>query len=557
MGIREKFVLAVMIGVAAFIALFTLSLLEQRKVVLAAYEARNASVVDLTVSMLQQIDARRLEGQMDLKAAQDQAKATLRALRYDNGDYIFVLGLDGGFIVNPGFPHLEGTVPRDLVDVEGRPLLSRLADVAAQGVGTVRYRYPRVHGGESVEKTSAVRLFAPWGWVVGSGAYVDDVQTMFAKRARQFAVVVVPLGLVLIAGVFWLARSVAVPLRDLVAGVHAIRRGDFGRDVSHTDRADELGQLAEAVESLRQVAVMEDEVQRSRELMAKVFDTSREAVLITDSGGRIVLASAALCAISGYAAADLVGQKASILKSGHHDDEFFADMWTRLINGGAWEGEVWNRRANGEVLVVYERISAIRDDSGRILNFVAIMHDVVEHSRNQRGARFLPMHDPLTNLADHDLLAEQASRMLAKASRTGRPVALLVVDVDDFAQVNAAHGMVAGDEILRFIALRLMKVVRGADMVARLGGDDYAVLMEDYSGVAEIRAVATRIIEAMHAALSIGDSKIGISVSVGIAQAPQDGRGFSQLLKAARAAQGLVKAGGGNGFHLTGQDAAA
>lgn len=152
MGIREKFVLAVMIGVAAFIALFTLSLLEQRKVVLAAYEARNASVVDLTVSMLQQIDARRLEGQMDLKAAQDQAKATLRALRYDNGDYIFVLGLDGGFIVNPGFPHLEGTVPRDLVDVEGRPLLSRLADVAAQGVGTVRYRYPRVHGGESVEK---------------------------------------------------------------------------------------------------------------------------------------------------------------------------------------------------------------------------------------------------------------------------------------------------------------------------------------------------------------------------------------------------------------------
>lgn len=557
MGIRQKFVLAAMIGVAAFIALFTLSLLEQRKAILAAYEARNASVVDLTVSMLQQIDNRRLEGLMDLKTAQDQAKASLRTLRYDDGDYIFVLGLDGSFIVNPGFPHLEGTVPRDLVDVEGRPLLARLADVAAQGVGAVRYRYPRLHGGESVEKTSSVRLFAPWGWVVGSGAYVDDVQAMFAKRARQFAVVVVPLGLVLIAGVFWLARSVSVPLRDLAAGVHAIRRGDLDRDVPHTDRVDELGQLAEAVESLRQVAVMEDEVRRSRELMAKVFDTSREAVLITDSGGRIVLASAALCAISGYTAADLVGQKASILKSGHHDDEFFADMWTRLINCGAWEGEVWNRRANGEVLVVYERISAIRDDSGRILNFVAIMHDVVEHSRNQRGARFLPMHDPLTNLADHDLLAEQASRVLAKASRSGRPVALLVMDVDEFARVNAAHGMVAGDEILRFIALRLMKVVRGADVVARLGGDDYAVLMEDYSGPDEIAAVATRIVDAMRAALSVGDSKIEISVSVGIAQVPQDGRGFSQLLKAARAAQGQVKAQGGNGFLLVRRGVAA
>lgn len=550
MGIREKFVLAVMIGVAAFIALFTLSLLEQRKVVLAAYEARNASVVELSVSMLQQIDSRRLDGQMDLKTAQDQAKATLRTLRYDNGDYVFVLGLDGSFVVNPGFPHLEGTMPGALVDVEGRPLLSRLADVAAQGVGVVRYRYPRIHGGEPMEKSSSVRLFAPWGWVVGSGVYVDDVQTEFAKHARQFAVVVVPLGLVLIAGVFWLARSVAVPLRDLAAGVHAIRRGDCDRDIPYTDRADELGQLAQAVESLRQVAVMEDEVRRSRELVASVFDTSREAVLITDHSGKIVLASAALCAISGYSAAELVGQTASILKSGHHDDEFFADMWTRLINGGQWEGEVWNRRANGEVLVVYERISAIRDESGRILNFVAVMHDVVEHSRHQRGARFLPMHDPLTNLADHDLLAEQAAKVLAKASRTGRPVALLVVDVDDFARVNAVHGMVAGDEILRFIALRLMKVVRGADMVARLGGDDYAVLMEDYAGPDEIAVVATRIVEAMRAALSIGDCKIEISVSVGIAQVPQDGRGFSQLLKAARAAQAQVKAEGGNGFHL-------
>lgn len=557
MGIRRKFVLAAMIGVAAFIVLFTLSLLEQRKAILAAYEARNASVVDLTVSMLQQIDSRRLDGLMDLKTAQDQAKASLRTLRYDDGDYIFALGLDGSFIVNPGFPHLEGTVLRELVDVEGRPLLARLADVAAQGGGAVRYRYPRLGGGESVEKTSSVRLFAPWGWVVGSGAYVDDVQAMFAKRARQFAAVVVPLGLVLIAGVFWLARSVSVPLRDLVAGVHAIRRGDLDRAVPHTDRADELGQLAEAVESLRQVAVMEDEVRRSRELMAKVFDTSREAVLITDHSGRIVLASAAFCAISGYAAADLVGQKASILKSGHHDDEFFADMWTRLINGGAWEGEVWNRRANGEVLVVYERISAIRDESGRILNFVALMHDVVEHSRNQRGARFLPMHDPLTNLADHDLLAEQASRMLAKALRSGRPVALLVVDVDDFTRVNATHGMVAGDEILRFIALRLMKVVRGVDMVARLGSDDYAVLMEDYAGPDEIAVVADRIVEVMRAPLSIGDCKIEISVSVGIAQVPQDGRGFSQLLKAARAAQGQAKARGGNGFLLVGQGVTA
>lgn len=556
MGIREKFVLVVMIGIAAFIALFTLALLEQRKAVLGAYEARSGSVVELAVSMLRQIDSQRLDGHMDLETAQKRAKDSLRGLRYDGGDYVFVLGLDGTFIVNPGHPELEDKVTDHPVDAQGRPLLPSIIDAAIHGPGTIRYRYPRIHGGEPLEKMSSVRLFAPWGWVVGSGTYVADAQAVFVESARQFAMMAVPLGLVLVTGIFWLARSVSVPIGDLAAGVHAIRRGDFDRDIPHTERTDELGQLAQAVESLRQVAAMEDEVRRARELMAQVFDTSREAVLITDSDGIIVLASAALCRITGYDSGVLVGQKASILKSGHHDDEFFSDMWTRLTHGGDWEGEVWNRRANGEVLVVYERISAIRDDSGRILNFVAVLHDVVEHSR-QRGTRFLPMHDPLTNLADHDLLNEQAGRALAKAARSGHPVALLVVDVDGFARVNATHGMVVGDEMLRYIALRLMKVVRAADMVARLGSDDYAVLMEDYAGSDELGAIAARIVEAMRPPLTIGDSKIELSVSVGIAQAPQDGRGLSQVLKAARAAQGRVKARGGNGFHLVRHDVAA
>jgi len=556
MGLRQKFVLIVAIGICAFGTLFSLALLEQRQAVLDAYVARNRSVVTMAISLLQQIEQRHQAGEFSLAQAQDLAKETIAHLRYDGGEYLFVTNQAGEFLLNPQRPELAGRDVASLAETTGADLGPLLAMAVKNGEGVARYRFTRIPGGKPLDKISYVRRYAPWGWMLGTGVYVEDAEAAYGKSAWRLAVVATPVGVLLIAAIFWLARSVAGPLRDLSLVVQDIESHHFNGTVPHTERGDELGQLARAVYSLHHVSEMEDEVRRTRELIATVFDASHEAVLISDRHGIIVQVSAALCRISGYSADALIGQKASILCSGHHDEAFFTDLWHALLHGEGWEGDVWNRRANGEVFVVHQRISIIRDNDGNIINFVAVMHDVVEKSRRQKGPRYLPLHDPLTNLADRTLLSEHLARALSQAIRNGRPLALLVIDLDGFAKLNAAIGMVAGDEVLRFVALRLMKVVRSADIVARLGGDDYAVVMEEFCGFDEIHAVAARLVEAMRAPVVIGGRQVDITISVGIALAPQDGRGESQLLKSARAALAQVKAEGGDGFAMaSGADA--
>lgn len=548
MGLRQKFVLIVALGIGAFGGLFSLALWEQHQAVLDAYVARNRSVVSMAISLVQQIEQRRQAGEFDLEHAQTVAKEAIRHLRYDGGEYLFVSNIDGTVLVHPLRPEIEGSGVANLTDMTGPNLAPLLATVLKSGEGVARYNFTRIQGGKPLDKISYVRLYAPWGWMLGSGIYVEDAEVAYAESAWRFAVAATPVGVLLIGAIFWLARSVTGPLEDLSQVVHAIEDRHFASDIPHTGRGDELGQLARAVRSLHHVAEMEDEVRRTRELIATVFDASQEAVLISDPDGVIVQVSAALCRISGYAAEALIGQKAAILRSGHHDENFFADLWHALLHGDGWEGEVWNRRANGEIFVVHQRISVIRDAEDRILNFVAVMQDVVERGRRHKGPHYLPLHDPLTNLADRTLLSEHLKRGVSTALRNGRPLALLVIDLDRFVTLNAAIGMVAGDEVLRFVALRLMKVVRTIDTVARLGGDDYAVLMEEFSSPEEVQAVATRIVDAMRAPVVVDGRQVTISVSVGIALAPQDGRGESSLLKAARSAMAQVKANGGDGF---------
>ena len=546
MGIRQKFVLSVLLGVAAFVFVFVLSLREQHQAVLDAYTARNRSVVSLAMSLLQGLESRRQAGEFDLATAQAKGRELIDHLRYDGGEYLFVLGNDGRMVVNPARPELVGFDMLKFRDDNGNPLAELVAQALKNGEGAAHYTLTRITGGKPLDKVAYVASFRPWGWLVGTGVYVEDAETAFVKSAQRFVVVATPVGLLLLAAIFWLARSVASPMRDLSQAVDAIKSRRFLDHVPHTERTDELGQMARAVASLQQVTVMEDEVRKVRDLIVTVFDASQEAALICDGAGTVLFASPAMCRLSGYPAERLRGQPMAILYSGHQDEDFFATIAQQVDRVDFWEGDVWNRRANGEVFVVHQRQSVIRDAAGRIVNKVVVMNDVVEHGRRQKGQRYLPQHDPLTNLADAMLLSKRLERMLAQASRSGRPVAMLVMDVDGFRRVNDQLGMVGGDEALRFLALRLMKAVRTSDTVARLGGNQYAVLMEDFAGMAEVQAVADHIVESMRPPQVVAGRSVVVTVSLGIVQAPHDGRGEERLLRAAREAVARAKAQGGD-----------
>lgn len=549
MGIRQKFVLSVLLGVTALVALFMLALQQQHQAVLDAYVARNRSVVSLAISMLQQIEDRRQAGDIDMAQAQAEAREMLSHLRYDGGEYLFAINRQGMMEVQPARPEMRGLDMRTFRDDTGDSSVQAvIAQALQQGEGWGRYSFTRITGGRPLEKIAYSATFRPWGWLIGTGVYVEDAEALFRRGAERFVVVAVPVVLLLVGAMFWLARSVAGPVGDLSRTVTAIKHHRYLKAIPHTERTDELGQLARAVQSLQQVAEMEDEVRKSRELVASVFEASQEAALICDAAGRVVYASAALCRLSGYSAELLVGAQGDFLRSGQQDDDFFAEQWRHLDRVGQWEGEVWNRRANGEIFVVHQRMSVIRDHGGQVVNVVTVMNDVVEHSRRLKTQRYLPLHDPLTNLADSMLLSERLVRGLGQSARNGRPLALLVLDVDGFSRVNRRLGMVGGDEALRFIALRLMKAVRTADTVARLGSDEYAVVMEDFGNLDEVRAVATRIVEAMRPDLMVAGQAAAITVSLGIALAPQDGRGEARLMHVAREGVARAKAEGGDGF---------
>ena len=546
MGIRQKFVLSIVLGLAAFLSLLLLSLHAQRQAVVDAYVARNHSVVSLGLSLLQQIEDRRFAGRITLEQAQAEAKETLNRLRYDSGDYLFALDKSGILLVHPTRPELVGTSLLDFRDDSGNQLGPLAKMAVEQGEGTVRYAFTRMHNGKPIEKITYASAFRPWGWLVGSGVYVEDAEAAFQRGAKQMVAIAVPLTGALLLVVFLLARSVASSVSELAQVVTGVSNRQFDQPIPHTGRLDELGQLARAVAALQKVAGMEDELRRSRDLVASVFDASQEAAAVCDASGRILFVSAALSRMTGYDAGWLAGKSLDVLRSGHQDDEFFDQVGDHLERLGYWEGDAWYRRANGEVLVVHKRVTAIRGEDGAIINIVAIMRDVVERGRHQRSQRFLPMHDPLTNLADGQLLTQRLSRSLALTARSGRPTGLLVVDVDNFAKVNLEMGMVGGDEVLRFLALRLMKAVRSSDTVARLEGDQYAVLMEDVQNSDEIRMVVGRVQESMRAPLVVGGHTCMLSVSIGVAVAPDHGHSQARLLHVAQGAVEHAKHEGGD-----------
>ena len=533
-SVRNKFVLIVVLGVCVFALLYSLALFEQRKGLREAYLSRSHSIVSMAVSLVRQFERRQQSGELSESQAQQQAKAVLRGLRYDGASYVFVVDTKGRFLVNPMRPDLEGQDVTQVAELRDVGLMELLDQAVSKGEAEVEYNFRAVEGGKPRDKVSFVQFYPSWGWLVGSGTYVEDAEARFIDSAWQFSLMVVPVGAMLIYVIFLLSRSVAVPLSDLSRTVAAIRARQDDVCVPHTGRDDEVGELARAVEALRHVEVMEQEVRRSHDLVAKVFDASHDAVLITDHNGIIVQANAIICRISGYELPQLLGRNVSVLASGHHDKAFFGELWRTLQQEGGWEGEIWNRRANGELLITYQRISALQDVDGHLSHFIAFIDDWNERPRLRGSGRRQVRRDPLTNLADRSLYAMQLSQSLSVLARTGQPFGLLLIDVDGFARVNELVGARNGDEVLRHLALRLLKELPGGNVLARLGSDDFAVLAPGIGGISEMEMLAQAMMGCLDESVEIEGRRLGLSVSIALVLAPYDGCDETTLMRVAQ-----------------------
>jgi len=282
-------------------------------------------------------------------------------------------------------------------------------------------------------------------------------------------------------------------------------------------------------------------LEQRQQLAHTVFDNSAEGIMVTDARARILAVNRAFTAITGYEEAEVIGKNPRLLQSGRQDEAFYAAMWTSLVQTSSWQGEIWNRRKSGELYPEWLNISAVRDAKGRIVNFIGLFSDISSIKASQERLDHLAHHDPLTDLPNRLLLGAQLRKALARMKRAGTHVALIYLDLDGFKPVNDRFGHEAGDAVLIEVAKRLSRSVRDQDTIARIGGDEFAILLEDIHTRSDTERTLQQIHNALDEKFLWGATEIAISASVGLGIAPEDGTDARTLLKTADADMYRVK----------------
>lgn len=284
-----------------------------------------------------------------------------------------------------------------------------------------------------------------------------------------------------------------------------------------------------------------------------VFESAAEAIIVTDADNRIVRVNPAFTAITGYTAGEVIGKDPALLESGRHGAEFFAEMWAALRECGHWEGEIWNRHKNGDIMVEWLSISTIGDRRGAgpgAGQYLAIFHDITRRKADEDLLRHRAHHDALTDLPNRSLFYDRLQSTFNQAKRYHRIFALLQVDLDRFKEVNDTLGHAAGDQLLVEAARRLTSCVRESDTVARLGGDEFALILSDMASEDEAEQVARRAVQLLAEPYHLDAGTASISGCIGIALYPQHGQDSEQLMMNADSAMYAAKTSGRNAYHL-------
>lgn len=347
-------------------------------------------------------------------------------------------------------------------------------------------------------------------------------------------------------------------LQTLLAGDSAgsmdfriVRPDGAERDI-HTEaevKRDEQGRALQLMGIIQDITEAKHATQQLV-LSDNVFENSIEGIVITDAQGVIQRINQAFSDITGYGEEEVLGQNPRILKSDRHGREFFAEMWQALVDKGQWQGEIWNRRKDGEIYPEWLTITSIRDAQGNSVNYVGVFHDMTEIKLHEEQLRYQAHHDALTGLPNRVLFHDRLGVAMAHARRNENKVAVLFLDLDNFKRINDSLGHTIGDLLLKEVAFRLGRCLREIDSVARYGGDEFIVLFEGVEQEEDVLLAAQRIIEGLAPVVNIQGQDFYLTVSLGIAFYPEDGQDQDTLIKNADTAMYRAKESGKNTYRV-------
>jgi diguanylate cyclase (GGDEF)-like protein/PAS domain S-box-containing protein len=289
------------------------------------------------------------------------------------------------------------------------------------------------------------------------------------------------------------------------------------------------------------------EMEKPRELMRlfnKAASATKEGIILTDNNNRVIWVNPAYTGITGYTLEEMLGKSPAMASSGLQPKEFYKDMFDTLAWSGHWTGEVLNRRKTGETYPQRLTVSAITDDHGAITNYIGLLQDVTRERALHNEVEHLANHDILTGLPNRHNITEAVAREIKNCSQAGRGFALLFVDLDRFKEVNDTLGHLFGDEVLKIAASRMLEVARKEDMVARLAGDEFIIILRDITDRAQAATIARRYVDQLSKPVVHKEHTVIVTPSVGITLYPTDGEDLTTLLAHSDTAMYSAKAKG-------------
>jgi len=298
------------------------------------------------------------------------------------------------------------------------------------------------------------------------------------------------------------------------------------------------------------ITVRKEAEERNR-LAASVFSHAREGITITAADGTIIDVNEAFTRITGYTRGDALGKTPRILRSNHHDTDFYAAMWRDLTGKGYWSGEIWNRRKNGELYPELLTISAVRDEHGGTLHYVGLFTDITPIKEQEEQLKRMAHFDLLTTLPNRVLLGDRLAQAMLQTQRRKQLLAVAYLDLDGFKAVNDTHGHKTGDQLLVALAARMRQALREGDTLARLGGDEFVAILIDLEQISDSLPMLNRLLGAAAQPVRVGERVLQVSASLGATFYPQnEDVDADQLLRQADQAMYHAKLAGKNRYQL-------
>ncbi|MDO8585636.1 MAG: EAL domain-containing protein [Armatimonadota bacterium] len=309
-------------------------------------------------------------------------------------------------------------------------------------------------------------------------------------------------------------------------------------------------ELAEANDVLLKEIAERARVEAELRIQTSAINAAIDQILITNANGDIQFVNPAFENETGYSAAEVLGKNPRILKSGAHEREFYKEMWDTLLAGRTWRGEVVNARKDGSLATDEMTITPVKDDAGVVERFVAIKRDISEKKTYESRLDHMAHHDHLTGLPNRLLFADRLTQSLNLARRYGQSVAVMFLDLDSFKTINDTLGHSFGDLVLKAVADRLTSLLREVDTVARMGGDEFTIILERVTRIEQTVEIARKVLAALAEPFTLRDREVFVTTSIGISVYPADGGDVETLVRNADTAMYRAKEQGRGNYQF-------